>query len=82
MPGRHGPARRVILCGSVGYNPPGTDPADIAGLINIHELVSVDFSGNSMTGSFSFDLYEPDGTTFVAHVGDGTVSGERVTASQ
>lgn len=66
---------------AIAYNPPGTSPADLAGLINIQELVSVDWTGNSMSGTVSLDLYAPDGTTFLAHVGEGTVSGERITAS-
>jgi hypothetical protein len=32
-----------------------------------------------MTGTFSLDLYMPDGTTHVTHLVDGTVSGTRVT---
>ncbi|HSE13214.1 MAG TPA: hypothetical protein VLB69_11325 [Rudaea sp.] len=66
---------------AIAYNPPGTDPSDLAGLINIQELVSVDWTGNSMSGTVSLDLYAPDGTTFLAHLANGTVSGERITAS-
>ena len=66
---------------AIAYNPPGTDPADLAGLIHIQELVSVDWTGDSMSGTVSLDLYAPDGTTFLAHVGEGTVSGGRITAS-
>jgi len=66
---------------AIAWNLPGTDPADLAGLVNIRELVSVDGTGNSMSGTVSLDLYAPDGTTFLAHLGEGTVSGERITAS-
>jgi hypothetical protein len=64
---------------AIAWNLPGTDPADLVGLINIREVVNLDRSGNSMTGSVSLDLYAVDGTTFMAHVGDGTVSGTRIT---
>ena len=66
---------------AIAWNLPGTDPSDLAGLINIRELVTVDRTGNSMSGTVSLDLYMPDGTTFLAHLGEGTVSGERITAS-
>lgn len=66
---------------AIAYNPPGTDPADLAGLINIQELVSVDWTGNSMAGTVTLDLYAPDGTTFITRLGEGTVSGQRITAS-
>ena len=66
---------------AMAWNPPGTDPADFVGLINIRELVSVDRTGNSMSGTVTLDLYAQDGTTFMAHLGEGTVSGERITAS-
>jgi len=64
---------------AIAWNLPGTDPSDLAGLINIREVVNLDNSGNSMTGTFSLDLYMPDGTTYLAHLVDGTVSGTRVT---
>jgi hypothetical protein len=66
---------------AMAWTVPGTDPADFVGLINIRELVSVDRTGNSMSGTVTLDLYQPDGTTFVAHLAEGTVSGERITAS-
>jgi len=66
---------------AMAWNVPGTDPADFVGLINIRELVSVDRTGNSMSGTVTLDLYAQDGTTFMAHLGEGTVSGERITAS-
>ena len=64
---------------AIAWNLPGTDPSDLAGLINITEVVSVDRSGNSMTGTVALDLYAPDGTTHLAHLVDGTVAGSRVT---
>jgi hypothetical protein len=63
---------------AIAWNLPGTDPSDLAGLVNIREVVSVDRSGNAMTGSVSLDFYAPDGTTFLAHIGDGTVSATRI----
>ena len=65
---------------AIAWNLPGTDPSDLAGLINITEVVTVDRSGNSMTGTVALDLYAPDGTTHLAHLVDGTVAGSRVTA--
>lgn len=64
---------------AIAWNLPGTDPADLAGLVNIRELVSVDWTGNSMSGTVSLDLYATDATTFLAHLGEGTVSGVRIT---
>ncbi len=66
---------------AIAWNLPGNDPADLAGLINIRELVSVDGTGDTMSGTVTLDLYAPDGTTFLAHLGEGTVSGQRITAS-
>jgi len=63
---------------AIAWNLPGTDPSDLAGLINIREVVNLDSSGNSMTGTFSYYFYSPDGT-YQGHVGDGTVTGTRVT---
>lgn len=64
---------------AIAWNLPGTDPADLAGLVNIRELVSVDWTGNSMSGTVSLDLYATDATTFLAHLGEGTVSAVRIT---
>ena len=64
---------------AIAWNLPGTDPSDLAGLVNIREIVSVDRSGNSMSGTVSLDFYAPDGTTFLAHIVDGTVSATRIT---
>jgi len=58
--------------------PPDFDSSAITGLVNIRELVSVDRSGNSMSGTVSLDLYALDGTTLMAHLVDGTVSGARI----
>lgn len=63
---------------AIAWNLPGTDPSDLAGLINITETVTVDRTGNSMNGTVALDLYAPDGTTHLAHLVDGTVSGSRV----
>jgi hypothetical protein len=72
------PANACSRGGAIARNLPGTDPSDLAGLINIREVVSLDSSGNSMTGTVSFDFYTPDGV-FGGHVLDGTVTGTRVT---
>jgi hypothetical protein len=63
---------------AIAWNLPGTDPSDLAGLVNIREVVSLDSSGNSMTGTVSSDFYSPDGT-YQAHLGDATVTGTRIT---
>jgi hypothetical protein len=63
---------------AIAWNLPGTDPSDLAGLINISEVLRLDRSGNSMTGSVALDLYAPDTTTHLAHLVDGTVIGSRV----
>jgi hypothetical protein len=64
---------------AMAWNLPGTDPSDFVGLINIKELVDVDFTGNHMTGTVSLDLYDGDGITHLAHLVDGTVAATRVT---
>jgi hypothetical protein len=64
---------------AIAWNLPATDPSDLAGLINIKELVNVDRTGTTMTGTVSLDLYATDGTTLIAHLGDGMVSGVRIT---
>jgi hypothetical protein len=76
---QHGAGAYSLNHWAIAWNPPGTDPSDFVGLINIRETVSVDKTGNSMTGTFGLDLYAPDGTTFVTHLVDGTVSGARIT---
>ena len=48
-------------------------------LVNIREVVSLDRSGNSMTGTVSLDFYAADATTLLGHIADGTVSGTRIT---
>jgi len=64
---------------AIAWNLPGTDPSDLAGLVNIREVVSLDRSGNSMTGTVSLDFYAADATTLLGHIADGTVSGTRIT---
>lgn len=64
---------------AIAWNLPGTDPSDLAGLINIRETVDVDPTGRNMTGTFSLDMYDTDGTTFEAHLVDGTVTATRIT---
>jgi hypothetical protein len=46
---------------------------------SIHELVTVDPSGNAYSGTFTIDQYAQDGTTVLAHLA-GTVSATRITA--
>jgi hypothetical protein len=69
----------VLTHWALGWNLPATDPSDLFGLINIKETVNVDRTGTIMTGTVSLDLYQTDGTTFVMHLADGTVSGVRIT---
>jgi len=69
----------VLTHWAIGWNLPATDPSDLFGMINIKETVTVDRTGTIMTGTVSLDLYAPDATTFVQHLGDGTVSGVRIT---
>ena len=59
--------------------PPDFDDSTLSGLVNIKERVQVDHTGNAMTGTVSLDLYAVDGTTLLAHIVDGTVSGTRIT---
>ena len=78
--GQHGRGSYNMNHWAIAYGgPPDFDPTVLAGLVNIHEQVNVDPSGNSMSGSFSEDLYAEDGTTFITHLGDGAVSGSRIT---
>lgn len=63
---------------ALGWNPPGTDPTDFAGVANIRENVQVNRAGNAMTGTVTLDQYAPDGTTLVVHLA-GTVTATRVT---
>jgi hypothetical protein len=48
--------------------------------VNIKEDVSVDPTGNSYSGSFTIDVYDPSGTTEVAHQ-NGQVTAQRVRAN-
>jgi hypothetical protein len=59
-------------------DPPDFDDSSITGIINIREHVVLDKSGDSMSGTVSLDLYDLDGTTFLAHLVDGTVTGTRI----
>ncbi len=63
---------------AMGWDPNGDDPMDPAGIVNIRELVDIDQTGSVMTGTFSLDLYEEDGITYVKHLVDGTVSAARI----
>ena len=63
---------------ALGWNPPGTDPTDFAGVANIRENVQVNRTGNAMMGTVTLDQYAPDGTTLVVHL-SGTVTATRVT---
>ena len=48
--------------------------------VNIKEDVVLDPSGNSYSGSFSIDVYDPTGTTAVAHQ-NGQVTAQRIRAN-
>ena len=69
----------VLTHWAMGWNLPATDASDLFGLINIKETVNIDRTGTIMTGHVSLDLYATDATTFIQHLGDGTVSGVRIT---
>ncbi|HEY8009742.1 MAG TPA: hypothetical protein VIE67_01935 [Rudaea sp.] len=59
---------------------PPFDPLVLTGLVHIRETVTVDKTGNSMTGFVTQDLYAADGITLLApDIGDGTVSATRIT---
>lgn len=47
--------------------------------VNIKEDVTVDRSGNSYTGTFTIDVYDPTGASVVAHQ-NGQVTAQRVPA--
>jgi hypothetical protein len=59
--------------------PPNFDPTVLAGLVNIREVVYINRTGNSMSGTVSEELYAPDGVTPITSLGNGTVSGTRIT---
>jgi hypothetical protein len=48
--------------------------------VNIKEDVTVDPSGNDYSGSFTIDVYDPSGTTAVAHQ-SGQVTAQRIPAN-
>ena len=47
---------------------------------SIHEVVTLDHTGNAYSGTFTIDQYAQDGTTVLAHL-TGTVSATRITAN-
>jgi hypothetical protein len=53
----------------------------LTGKINIREQVTLDPSGNQLSGTFTIDVYNPAGTQQVDHVG-GTIAATRVTVDQ
>jgi len=60
------------------------DPAtgQMNAMVSIHEYVTLDHSGDSHSGTFTVDVYTPQGVLIPpAHV-EGTVTGERITADQ
>jgi hypothetical protein len=60
---------------------PGTGGATFAGTTNIRELITLDGSGNSYTGTFTLTSYTPDGSLVVPPTPIvGTVKGTRITA--
>jgi len=73
---RSGPNRYRLNHWALNYEPDGT----WAGRVNIREEVTVASNGQSFTGTFTIDVYDPQNN----HVGpspdvSGTVSGTRVT---
>ncbi|HEY2178323.1 MAG TPA: hypothetical protein VGH15_07050 [Caulobacteraceae bacterium] len=59
---------------ALSYTPDGTLNAKV----NIRQTVAVDSTGNSFTGPFTVDVYDPTGTTKLQHIG-GRINGTRVT---
>lgn len=55
-------------------------PTVFVGPTNIQERVTVDYTGNTFSGTFSITQYAPDGTTAMGGV-QGVVSGTRVTVN-
>jgi hypothetical protein len=60
---------------ALSWDPTGTQ---LIGPTNIRERVSVDTTGNAISGHFSIDQYAQDGTTVLVHL-DGLIDGKRVT---
>jgi len=42
--------------------------------------VALDPKGNSFSGPFTFDIYDPKGTTLVQHLA-GQITGQRITVN-
>ena len=59
-------------------HPPDFDENTLDGLVNVREHVTVGRSGDTLSGTVSLDLYATDGTTLLAHIGDASVTGTRV----
>ncbi len=59
--------------------PPNNDLTVLAGLVNIREMVYINQAGNAMSGTVTEELYAPDGITPITSLGNGTVSGTRIT---
>lgn len=60
---------------ALSWAPDGTT---FIGPANIREKVSIDRSGNALSGRFSIDQYAQDGVTDLAHL-EGTLSATRIT---
>jgi hypothetical protein len=72
-----GPARYHLNHLALSYD---QNSGTLNGRVNIKEDVVLDPSGNSYTGSFTIDVYDPSGTTAVAHQ-NGQVTAQRVRAN-
>jgi hypothetical protein len=57
---------------------PGPSPAQFLGPAIIREVVTLNHSKNSYTGSFTIDQYNPDQSVLLVHV-SGTITGTRLT---
>lgn len=72
-----GPARYHLNHLALSYDP-GTGALNAR--VNIKEDVTLDPTGNSYSGLFTIDVYDPTGTTAVAHQ-NGQVTAQRVRAN-
>ena len=73
-----GPSRFHLNHFALSYN---ASTGQIDARVNIKEDVTVDPSGATYSGTFTIDVYDPTGTTLLAHAASGQVTGQRVAAN-
>jgi hypothetical protein len=71
------PSRYHLNHFALSYDP---SSGSLNARVNIKEDVTIDPSGTSYSGSFTLDVYDPSGTTAVAHQ-SGQVTAQRVPAN-